>query len=280
VSGWRQARRQAPPNPAGAHFLRDRELINALVRRSGASAGKLAFDLGAGHGAIAEALAAAGARVIAVERDPRLAGRLRHRFDGQAAIRVVEADLRCVPLPRRDFLVVANPPFAVTTVLCRRLLGEPAVPLAGAELILQWGAARWLASPRPRDAETAWWACRYEITLTRRVRASSFLPPPSTDAAQVSVRRRPGAWSPAAHRALRRLLRAAYDRRDEPLGRALRGLERGGRAASGFSPRDLVVEAGVSPRTPGALVTAEEWSAIGRQLAHDRHAKPDTPACP
>jgi len=195
VPGRRQARRQAPPNPAGAHFLRDRELINALVRRSGASAGKLAFDLGAGYGAIAGALAAAGARVIAVERDPRLAGRLRHRFDGQAAISVVEADLRCVPLPRRDFLVVASPPFAVTTVLCRRLLGEPAVPLAGAELILAWGAARWLASPRPRDAESAWWACRYEISMTRRVRASSFLPPPSTDAAQVSVRRRPGAWS-------------------------------------------------------------------------------------
>src|SRR6266536_4576139 len=55
----------------------------------------------------------------------------RGRDDSQASIRVVEADLRCAPLPRRDFIVVANPPFAVTTALCRRLLGEPAVPLAG-----------------------------------------------------------------------------------------------------------------------------------------------------
>lgn len=271
-------RRPAPPNPAGAHFLRDRALITQLVHGSGACAGKLVFDLGAGYGAITTALAAAGAQVIAVERDPRLAARLRRRFGGQSGIRVVEADLRNVPLPRRDFLVVANPPFSVTTALCRRLLGEPAVPLAGAELILQWGAARWLADPVPRDAETAWWACRYRISMSRRVRATSFLPPPATDAAQVSVRRRPGTASSSGQRELRRLLRAAYDHRSEPLDRVLRGLQPSSSLMPGSSLRAVIVQAGVSPRTPGALVTAEEWAAIGRQLAHRCRAGPAAPA--
>ena len=67
----------AAPNPAGAHFLHDRALIARLVRASGAGPGELVFDLGAGYGAITTALAASGARVIAVERDQRrqLAGR-------------------------------------------------------------------------------------------------------------------------------------------------------------------------------------------------------------
>lgn len=260
-------RRPVPPNPAGAHFLRDRALIKQLVRGSGACTGKLVFDLGAGCGAITTALAAAGAQVIAVECDPRLAARLRRRFDGQPRISVVEADLRHVPLPRRDFLVVASPPFSVTTALCRRLLGEPAVPLAGAELILQWEAARWLAAPVPRDAETAWWACRYRISVSRRVRATSFLPPPATDAAQVSVGRRPGIASPGGQRDLRRLLRTAYNRRSEPLDRVLSGLQPGSSLLPGGSLRTVIVQAGVSPRTRAALVTAEEWAAIGRQLA-------------
>jgi 23S rRNA (adenine-N6)-dimethyltransferase len=115
----------------------------------------LVLDLGAGYGAITSALAQAGARVIAVERDPGLAGRLERRFADRPGVRVVPADLRSVPLPRREFSVVANPPFSVTTDLLRRLLGDPAVQLAGAELVVQWGAAKWLASPRPRDAETA-----------------------------------------------------------------------------------------------------------------------------
>jgi 23S rRNA (adenine-N6)-dimethyltransferase len=257
----------AAPNPAGAHFLRDRALIARLVRASGAGQGDLVFDLGAGSGAITTALAASGARVIAVERDHRLAGRLRKRFDGYPGIRVVEADLCLVPLPRRDFLVVANPPFSVTTALCRRLLGDPAVPLAGAELILQWGAARWLADPVPRDAETAWWACRYQISLTRRISAASFLPRPAVGAAQLSVRRRPGAAPQAAQRELRRLLRAAYASGREPLGRALKCLESGGSPVPGSALPALIAAAGVSPRTPGALLTAEDWYQVSRQLA-------------
>jgi 16S rRNA A1518/A1519 N6-dimethyltransferase RsmA/KsgA/DIM1 with predicted DNA glycosylase/AP lyase activity len=45
--------------------------------------------VGAGHGAITTALVASGARVIAVERDERLAGRLRRRFDGHPGISTV-----------------------------------------------------------------------------------------------------------------------------------------------------------------------------------------------
>jgi len=165
---------------------------------------------------------------------------------------------------------VANPPFSVTTALCRRLLGDPALPLAGAELILQWGAAKWLADPVPRDAETAWWACRYQISLSRRISAASFLPSPAVDAAQVSVRQRPDAAPLAAQRELRRLLRAAYARGNEPLDRGLKRLESGGPAESGSAIRALIVAAGVSPRTPAALLTAEDWYQISRQLAGRR----------
>jgi 23S rRNA (adenine-N6)-dimethyltransferase len=65
-------------------------------------------------------------RVIAIERDPRLAARLRRRFAAEPPVGVAEADLRQVPLPRRPFHVVASPPFALTTFLCRHLLGDPA----------------------------------------------------------------------------------------------------------------------------------------------------------
>jgi 23S rRNA (adenine-N6)-dimethyltransferase len=178
------------PNPAGAHFLTDRALIAQLVRASGAGAGDLVFDLGAGYGALTGPLVMAGARVIAIELDPGLAQRLRRRFSGEPLVGVVEADLRQVRLPRRAFHVVASPPFALTTLLCRRLLGDQSVRLTGAELILEWGAARWLSSRQPRDPETARWAARYEMRLVRRVPAESFSPPPRSDAAYLRIRPR------------------------------------------------------------------------------------------
>lgn len=197
MSGRRHApgrRSFSPPargqNPAGAHFLTDRRLIEELVRASEAGDGDLVFDLGAGYGALTAPLARTGARVIAIELDPRLAERLRRRFGGEPLVGVVEGDLRRVPLPRRPFHVVASPPFALTTLLCRRLFGDGSVRLTGAELILEWGAAKWLSSPEPRDREIARWAARYEMRLVRRVPAASFSPPPKSDAAYVQVRRR------------------------------------------------------------------------------------------
>ena len=180
---------RGPGNPPGAHFLTDRALIAQLARASGVGPGDLVFDLGAGYGALTAPAARSGARVIAVELDPALAVRLRRRFADQAQVGIVEADLRTVPLPKREFHVVASPPFALTTLLCRRLLGDPSVRLAGAELVLEWGAARWLAGP-PRNAETARWAARYHIRIVRRVPAASFSPPPRSDAAYLTIRPR------------------------------------------------------------------------------------------
>jgi 23S rRNA (adenine-N6)-dimethyltransferase len=197
VAGRSPARpRQSPrrprgsQNPAGAHYLIDRRLIDELVRASGAGAGDLVFDLGAGYGALTRPLARSGARVIAIELDPALAERLRRRFSGQPLVGVVEADVRTVPLPRQPFHVVASPPFALTTLLCRRLLGDRSIRLTGAELILEWGAAKWLASPRPQSREMARWAARYEMRLVRRVPAASFSPPPGSDAAYLRIRPR------------------------------------------------------------------------------------------
>ena len=56
----------------------------------------------------------------------------------------------------------------------------------------------------------------------------------------------------------------------EPLDRALTSLDSGSPAVSGTTFRALTVRAGVSPRTPGALLTAEDWYQISRQLAGQR----------
>ncbi len=249
------AGRPVAPNPAGAHFLRDRQLIARLARASGADAGRLVFDFGAGSGAITAGLVTTGARVIAVERDPKLAARLRRRFGEQPQVHVVEADLRTVPLPRRDFLVVASPPFSLTTALCRRLLTDPAMSLAGAELIVQREAARWLASPRPRDAETAWWGARYQIHLTCVVSPASFTPPPRVAAAWLSVRPRSVPCSARGQGRLRGILTAAYRRPGTRTDVALAGHKR------------ALLRAGLDPAAPIAQVTADQWHRLAVLLS-------------
>jgi 23S rRNA (adenine-N6)-dimethyltransferase len=203
--------------------------------------------------------------VVAVERDPRLAAALRRRLGDP--VTVVEADLRDVPLPRREFLVVANLPFATTTALLRRLLTGPAVPLAGADLIIGHGAARWLTAAVPRDALTAWWAARYQFRLVSRVPAASFRPAPGTDAAHLSVRPRVPAVSAAGQRALRSLLRHAYRRPGLPVYRLLPG--------RGF--RRVLARAGIDPDAPACSLTGGQWSRLATLAASARGAPPERP---
>jgi 23S rRNA (adenine-N6)-dimethyltransferase len=258
--------RPPAPNPPGAHYLRDQALITQLVRASRAGPGQLVLDLGAGHGAVTMALAASGARVIAVERDPRAVARLRRRLGSCPQVSVVAGDVRGIPLPRRDFLVVASIPFAVTTLLLRRLAGDPAVPLRGAELVTGWGAARRFTSAVPPTAELAWWAARYRMRLVRRVTAQSFSPPPRVAAAHLSIRPRPLAASPSGQRLLRRLP-VAYRNPQLPARHIGAGGAAGGRPVSRAAVRAALARSGVDPRAPAGGLTAEQWHDVVLRLA-------------
>ncbi len=240
------------------------------MRASGAGPGRLALDLGAGHGEITAALAASGARVIAVERDPRAASGLRRRMAGSPLVTVLTADLREIPLPRREFLVVANIPFAAGTALLRRLAGDPAVPLAGADLIIGWGAARALTAPVPRSAEMAWWTARYEFRLVRRVPSGSFAPPPRVAAAHLSARPRPLAGSRTGQALLRRLLRTAYRHPSAPAQHAFScPTDLGPRRPSPRALRRALIEAGARPGAAVTALTPDQWHSLAMWLAGD-----------
>lgn len=256
-------RRWQAPKPAGAHFLADHNLIAELVAASGTVADRLVVDLGAGYGALTAPLTATGAQVLAIELDARLAGRLRRRFAGNSRVRVVEADLGDVALPRRPFWVVANPPFSLTTTLCRRLLGELDISLQGAELILQWAAARRLVARRPRDAETAWWVGRYEARVVRRVSPGSFRPPPRVDAAHVSIRPRAITGSRAGQAMLRALVRHAYTHPSARLDAVvLAALVPLAPRATSRAVRRALVGAGVDPELSATGLSGQQWHRI------------------
>jgi len=192
------------------NFLVDRRAIDALVHGSGAGAGDLVVDIGAGNGLISEALARRGAQVLAIERDPALVRRLRAKFATWPAVTVLEDDVLTAPLPAGPFRAVANIPFGITTKILRRLLDDDG--LVRADLIVQAEVARKRGTGGRGTLLNAGWEPWLEFGTGARIPAAAFRPVPRVDTAVLIVTRRdPPLVDPAARRDYTDFVTAAFE---------------------------------------------------------------------
>jgi 23S rRNA (adenine-N6)-dimethyltransferase len=189
VAGRARSSRATRP-PHGQHFLASTRLAADLVRASGVRAGELVVDIGAGRGILTAELAQCGARVVALELDPGLAGLLRKRFAGDRRVEVVVADAVHWRVPAEPFRVLANLPFHRTTAILRALLDDPRVPLRRADVVVQWELAVKRSSVWPSTLAAVRWGPWFELSLARRLPRCLFAPPPEVDAALLRIVRR------------------------------------------------------------------------------------------
>lgn len=246
-------RSRAPRKELAQHFLRRGALARSLVARTGLGPGDRVLEIGAGTGVLTEALAERGARIDALELDPELCGALRRRFAGSGAVRVRQADASTAPLPRDDYTVVGNLPFALTTALLRRLVEGEHPPRDVFAIVQREAALRYAGSPWAPESRTSLsWKPWWHIEILQDLRRTDFEPPPRVDSVLLWLGRRERGLVPAGERSLYRdFVASAFGRRGNTLSACCRSLltseqlKRGGRAlrfSPGQRPSELAFE--------------------------------------
>ncbi len=202
--------------PLGQHFLRDQHALARIASALAIEPGDLVVEIGPGEGALTEHLLARGARVTALEIDPRLAGELRDRFGEQRGFEVSEADILEVDLgdliaekSSGRVAVVGNLPYYITSPILRRVFSASARVRQAVFLVQKEVALRITAGKGSRDYGFLSVLCELyaERELLFSVPPGAFRPPPKVTSAVVRLSMRPDPDLPAE---LLQFLKAAF----------------------------------------------------------------------
>lgn len=242
AAGFRPSRR------LGQNFLLDENLLRAIVRDAALAPGAAVIEVGPGLGFLTRHLLAAGARVTAIEIDPRLAQRTAARFAGAAGFELVRGDVldgkhALAPelverLPRdAPWHLVANLPYAVSGPVLALSAALPHPPATMTVLVQLELAERVVARPGSDD----WGPLSIRVQqgyagrIVRRVPPDNFWPRPQVDSAVLHLARREDALDPPERAALSGLVDGLFQRRRQRLSRVLRELAGGADAGRAWA---------------------------------------------
>jgi 16S rRNA (adenine1518-N6/adenine1519-N6)-dimethyltransferase len=180
----------------GQNFILDRQLLARIAAIPGHLQGQRVYEVGPGPGGLTRALLAAGASVVAVERDRRCIPALQELEQEFASkLEIIEAD--ALKIDEREIVgtgahVVANLPYNVGTALLLKWLGDDEWPPWWQSLTLMFQkevAERIVAQPGSdaygRLSVAAQWRSQAKIAMT--VSRSAFVPPPKVTSAVVHI---------------------------------------------------------------------------------------------
>jgi len=185
-----------PKKQLGQNFLYDPAIAKRIASATGLGTGDVAVELGPGRGILTAALAARGARVVAVELDEALCEGLREQFRGNDGVEIIQADFTTVKLSsllaQRGLdrcALVGNIPYYLTRDVLFDFLVDEHDVLAGASIMLQKEVGERIVSPpgsRVYGITSVVLQSLYDVATVMKVAPGSFVPRPRVSSVVLS----------------------------------------------------------------------------------------------
>jgi 16S rRNA (adenine1518-N6/adenine1519-N6)-dimethyltransferase len=246
------------PNKAlGQHFLVDKDSLQTIMDAAAPGPDDVVLEVGPGLGVMTRPLAAAAAKVVAVEADHVLAGLLRR--DPPANLEVVEQDVmrfNLSTLPPR-YKVIANIPYYLTSKLMRMLIESENPPSVMSLLIQKEVAERATAGPGKMSLLALSVQYYGRADVVAMVERHKFWPAPDVDSAVLRVRLDGPAFPADVHK-LFRLMRAGFGEKRKQMKNSLAG----GLNCNVPVAEELLKQAKLAPTARAQELSLPEWERL------------------
>jgi len=178
----------------GQHFLKNKSVVKKIADALELRDGDLVIEIGPGHGELTAAIAAkADVKIIAIEKDARLAQLLRDAFLKKSEMEIVEGDaLKVLPdltqekIPTtKPWKLAGNIPYYITGKLLRTVSELDHKPERSVIMVQREVAVRICATPPHMNrlaASVQFWA---DVKIVMHVPKEDFSPVPDVDSAVI-----------------------------------------------------------------------------------------------
>jgi 16S rRNA (adenine1518-N6/adenine1519-N6)-dimethyltransferase len=243
-------------------------VARAIVRDASVEPGDRVIEIGAGLGSLTLALAAAGARVTAVEFDRRVVPALREVASRAPGVRVVEADAMRMDWSgvldgAGSWVLCANLPYNIATPLVLDVLSD--VEAIGRLVVMVQREAGERLVARPGEgaygAVSLRVAFRASGSIVRRVRPDVFWPRPKVDSVVVRLDRLEHAPVDVDETRLWRVVDEAFAQRRKTMRNALRRVGIDAAAADG-----VLAAVGIDPSARPEDLSLEAFGRLANAL--------------
>ena len=178
----------------GQHWLRDREILDAIAFSAEIEDGDFVLEIGPGLGTLTSSLlkfAGKNGRVLSVEFDENLAKKLPAQFPGKN-LEIINADFLDFDLSElpKNYKVAANVPYYITSKIVEKLLTSENKPSVAALLVQKEVAERMAAKAGELSILAIASQIYAEVSLDILVPREFFTPPPKVDSQVVVLKSR------------------------------------------------------------------------------------------
>jgi len=252
-----------PSKSLGQNFLTDQNIRDIILREADIRADETVVEIGPGLGALTECLIKQARRLIAIEKDPRLAEYLRHRFPG---LELIQGDAITFFTPSTihhlpsTFKVISNLPYSIATPMLERLVEAENKPRLMVLTLQREVAVRLAATPHHKDysALTVFTQLFYHVTIVHIVSPHCFYPQPRVDSAIVVLERRDPRVKLQKNAPFHEVVRLGFGQRRKMLRKLLANYD-------GLTESLRVT--GIAPTARAEELSIEQWITLANALA-------------